>query len=671
MHKALHVPDQDNPTVPMLYPPAASFLQRAPLLAIGTLDGEARPWTTIWGGEPGFSQPLGQSIIGVRTAVSTRHDPVVGALVGTEADGEVVREEAKGRMVGGLAIDLESRRRFKYYGRMMAGALNASSVDADSGIGDGTGEIQLVVKIEQALGNCPKYLNAKHIVPAAVAPQLVSAALPLPPEATALLARADLFFITSSHSTYDMDTNHRGGPPGFVRVLSNTAAETVLVYPEYSGNRLYQTLGNLATTPLAGLCVPDFDTGAALYVTGTTEILVGQAAAALLPRSNLAVKITLTASRYVHSVLPFRGIPGQASPYNPQVRYLATESLHPSTISAPAQVSAATATLITQTPLTPSISCFRFRLSPSKDNATAVYKPGQYVTLSFAEHLDHGYSHMRDQDPRSLNDDFVRTFTVSSPPPGLSSTSISTSTSKPGPGPRPRPSEGPNSTFPTESSPLALADNEFEITIRRVGVVTDFLFGYGLGKRGREEVEVGVLGFGGEFEVQLPAGRDSPSGTGTGEGEGEGEGVVGFVAAGVGITPLLPSLIEWPREHPREGEGEHPRGQEQSFRGLDVWWTVRRVDVGLVLHALKAHPGLGKSVRLFLTGDGTIDGEVRAELEGEGCRIVERRMVREDLNREGEGEGVGRWHVCAGTMFRKMLLLWLEGEEVVFEDFNF
>ncbi|KAK4971906.1 hypothetical protein LTR66_011372 [Elasticomyces elasticus] len=127
MHKALRIPEQDNPTVPMLSPQAARMLQTAPLLAIGTLDVEGRPWTTVWGGDAGFARPLGQSIIGIRTPVPRAHDPVVEILVGGEGreEGEVVREAGQGRMIGGLAIDLDTRKRVKIYGRMVAGALGS------------------------------------------------------------------------------------------------------------------------------------------------------------------------------------------------------------------------------------------------------------------------------------------------------------------------------------------------------------------------------------------------------------------------------------------------------------------------------------------------------------------------------------------------------------------
>ena len=151
MHKWLRLPHRDNPTTPFLAPYAAQKLSRSPLVAIGTLDAENRPWTTVWGGEAGFSQPVAQSVIGLKATVDRTYDPVLQTLLGENADGEVVRAEGAGKMVGGLAIDLESRSRVKLYGRMLAGALSATENDI--------GEVQLVVKIEQSLGKYLHYLQ--------------------------------------------------------------------------------------------------------------------------------------------------------------------------------------------------------------------------------------------------------------------------------------------------------------------------------------------------------------------------------------------------------------------------------------------------------------------------------------------------------------------------------
>ncbi|GAM84345.1 hypothetical protein ANO11243_023390 [Dothideomycetidae sp. 11243] len=597
IREKLHIPEFDPITMPMLSPQAANMLMRAPLLAIGTVDDKGMPWTTVWGGDKGFSRAMGNNIMGVRTPVAVTLDPVVEILVGTSADGEIVREQGKGRLVSGLSIDLETRKRVKLAGRMMAGALD--SADDDREIPQGV--LQLVVKIDESLGNCPKYLNKKTIVPAPTKPSLMSDSLPLTDECVELIQKSDLFFMSTSHSEYDMDTNHRGGLPGFVRVVPSEGGRTQFVYPEYSGNRMYQSLGNMMVNPRAGFCFPDFETGDCLYVTGTTEILIGQDAARVIAKSNLAVQVTITATRLVSGVLPFRGHSGELSPYNPVVRYLANER---DTIQTNSASESNRAKLLEQIPLTPTISRFHFSLT----NA-ATYTAGQYVTLDCSEHLDIGYDHMRDDDPRSLNDDFIRTFTVSSPP-----------------GIPPQPTK-------------RLADDEFEITIRKVGVVTDFLFKQGLRKlRNTANLEIGVKGFGGNFTVV----QDNP------------EHVVGFIAAGVGITPLMPSL------------------SSLRLEGLRLLWTTRMEDIGLVASILDEHPDLAGSLELFLTGaapETRSDKAILQNLEKSGATIHRRRMQEEDVNKIKHE--VGRWYLCTGTKQRASVLSWLQGREVLYEDYNF
>ena len=592
MHNLLRVPPQDNPTVPALSPQLANHLQIAPLLALGTLDTEGRPWTTLLGGSPGLAGALGNGVVGIRVPVPVSHDPVVEALVGREAGGEVVRAEGKGRMVSGLTIDLAARKRVKLYGRMIAGALTAREdevTDAEEKVAEV--EVQLVLKIEQSLGNCPKYLNAKTITESPSKSELLSSSAQLVPRAVELLAKADLFFISSlsDDATGDMDTNHRGGPPGFLRLLSNGPEGAVLVYPEYSGNRLYQTLGNLLETPKAGVCVPDFETGDMLYLTCATRILVGKEAQEVLPRSDLAVVLEVTGARFVGSTLTFRGSEGQRSPYNPPVRFTASERkrLGSSQELAVSQQ----AMLMSQTKLTPNISRFRFRLEGGEK---AVYKPGQWVTLDFSSHLNIGYSHMRDDDPTSLNDDFIRTFTVS-------------------------------------SAPAALPSGEFQITIRKVGAVTGFLFRQQGSRSG--DIEVGVKGFGGEFEVR----------------QEDAEEEVAFIAAGVGITPLLPSL------------------DTLELKRLVVLWSVRAEDLAIVKEVARLHPRFATSARVFVTGDvRTKEAEI-AELKAMGCQIQASRMAEADV----DVQWVKRFYVCAGVPMRRQLEGWLSGKELIYEDFNY
>ncbi|KUJ12338.1 uncharacterized protein LY89DRAFT_738126 [Mollisia scopiformis] len=577
MHKLLRVPQMDNPTQPYLTPHATNILMRSPIMALGTLDSEGRPWTTLWGGESGFSQPVAQSIIGLKTTVNRELDPVVRMLLGDVADGEVYQEKGVGKMVSALAIDLESRRRVKLYGRMVAGALAATE--------EGLGEVQMVIKIEQSLGNCPKYLNKKHIVPHLPNPKLVASNLPLPQSAIKLIEKADLFFLSSSNHKSDMDTNHRGGPPGFVRILSNNEDGLTLVYPEYSGNRLYQTLGNLNTTPQAGLVFPDFTTGDVLYITGKTEILAGRAATDLIAHTNLAVKIKVEAARFVSDALAFRGVEGEFSPYNPPVRFLSSENRH----GLAGDNKQIFAKLVSKEIITPTVGRFRFHIA---DPAKATrWKPGQYVALSFADELDIGYSHMRDDDPKTLNDDFLRTFTVSS-----------------------------------RQEDLAGYD-QFEITIRKVGPVTNLLFRHNV----RSELEIPLQGFGGEFFIK----QDNEK--------------ISFIAGGVGITPLL------------------AQAQDLDLSRLQFFWTMKGEDIAFANDTFEHIPGLAKSTKLFVTGKINEESEAWKKLSTSGVLAESRRMERADVS----DDSISRWYLCTSPPLRSTLLEWLAGKAVHYEDFNY
>ena len=153
MRSLLHVPHGDNPTSPGLSPYAEALLHISPLLALGTLDADGRPWTTLLGGEPGFARSLGQSILGVKTLADRRFDPVIGLLLGDHEDGEVHAGEGNGRVISALGIHLATRQRVKVSGKMVAGAFGQyrRTVEADED-GSGAVEVQLVFAIQQSIG---------------------------------------------------------------------------------------------------------------------------------------------------------------------------------------------------------------------------------------------------------------------------------------------------------------------------------------------------------------------------------------------------------------------------------------------------------------------------------------------------------------------------------------
>ncbi|OLN85276.1 hypothetical protein CCHL11_04353 [Colletotrichum chlorophyti] len=575
----LGVPKQGNPTAAGLPAHYGFRIAAAPLLALGTLDDRGRPWTTLWGGEAGaVARPVAEDVLGVRSKVDVSDDPVLRALWGGDArEGEVVRpgEGGGGKLVSGLSLDLETRDRVKIAGRMVAGAVN-------------DGEVQIAVMVEESLGNCPKYINKKVLrARGEVVKGAVERGLPLSEEAVDAVRRADMVFLASGHAE-SMDTNHRGGSSGFVRVARNDGQGVEIIYPEFSGNRLYQTLGNLKVNPSVGITIPDFDTADVLYLTGTASILVGQDAAAYLPRTKLAVKITVTDAVFVKAGLPFTASSLEPSPYNPPVRQLFTEKeQRPGSASTS---TTARARLLRREMITPTIARFVFGLEPA---GRMRWEAGQYVTLDFAGELDSGWSHMRDDEPQSLNDDYVRTFTVSG-----------------------RPGDG----------------SEVEITARRKGPATGLLWRWNLGV----PLEVPVLGFGGAQDFRL---------------RGDGEEV--FIAAGVGITPLLAQVGDVVGEN----------------NGLRVLWSVRGADLRFVKDSCERVAGLPGVLKVFVTGRlGEAEDGAIQDIEALGVAVERRRLEKDDVKL---GKGKKRFFLCTGPEMLKTLAGWLEGEDVVWEEFAF
>lgn len=222
MHRALKVPTRgQNPTAAGLPQRYHWRILESPLMALGTLDDQGRPWTTMWGGERGFARAVAEDVIGINSGVS-RHDPVFAALwAGREGDSGSDDVVEMGTLMAGLAVDFETRDRVKLMGEAVAGAMV------------GEERVQLGFHIAGSLGNCPKYISKKRVVPHDTrGAELVPASgLRLGDEALAVLGQADMFFLSTTDGQ-SMDTNIRGGKPGFIRVFRNEENSLELVYPE-------------------------------------------------------------------------------------------------------------------------------------------------------------------------------------------------------------------------------------------------------------------------------------------------------------------------------------------------------------------------------------------------------------------------------------------------------
>lgn len=98
-------------------------------------------------------------------------------------------------------------------------------------------------------------------------------------ETAFFIERREFFFIATADTQGRCDCSFRGTEPGLdgqpqpaVRVID----PTTLVFPDYSGNRLYNSLGNLLINPRIGLLFMDFAHGDRLRVNGRAAIVEDQ-----------------------------------------------------------------------------------------------------------------------------------------------------------------------------------------------------------------------------------------------------------------------------------------------------------------------------------------------------------------------------------------------------------
>lgn len=87
------------------------------------------------------------------------------------------------------------------------------------------------------------------------------------------IARQEMVFISTADGNGECDASFRAGPPGFVRVLN----ERQLIYPEYRGNGVMASLGNMIENPHIGMLFVDFfETAVGLHVNGKARIMENQ-----------------------------------------------------------------------------------------------------------------------------------------------------------------------------------------------------------------------------------------------------------------------------------------------------------------------------------------------------------------------------------------------------------
>ncbi|GDY38658.1 pyridoxamine 5'-phosphate oxidase family protein [Acidovorax sp. NB1] len=290
-----HMPDQHR-----------ELFEKLPTLLLGALDAQGQPWATMLAGPPGFVHTPHAQRMDIAAAI----DPADPALAALAAHGT-------GAPVGVLGLEPHTRRRNRMNGHVVRWG-------AQQG---------LSITVAQSFGNCPKYIQAR-------APGLRAAVTPPQPAqplgqsldaaALTLIARSDTLFIASASAARPgvqrgegVDISHRGGEPGFV-LAKHTAEGLELWLPDYPGNLFFNTLGNLAQHPLAGLLWVDYEDGGLLHVAARAELLWGETDRAPWPGAQRVLRLQVLGGVWRAQALPWRWTAAQPAPQFSAMRQAAT-----------------------------------------------------------------------------------------------------------------------------------------------------------------------------------------------------------------------------------------------------------------------------------------------------------------------------------------------------------
>ena len=94
------------------------------------------------------------------------------------------------------------------------------------------------------------------------------------PDLAAFIAAQTSVFLATANAEGQPYIQHRGGPPGFLRVVD----EHTIAFVDYAGNRQYITSGNLLDNPKAYLFLIDYAHRRRIKIWGTAKVVEGDAA---------------------------------------------------------------------------------------------------------------------------------------------------------------------------------------------------------------------------------------------------------------------------------------------------------------------------------------------------------------------------------------------------------
>ena len=117
----------------------------------------------------------------------------------------------------------------------------------------------------------------------------------------AFIEARDMFFLATADAEGRPTCSHKGGEPGFVRVLD----PHTLAFPSYDGNGMYLSAGNVLVNPHVGMLFLDLEKGHRMRLEGEASIDLDDPLRATWPEAQLVVRVRARAvypncPRYVH-----------------------------------------------------------------------------------------------------------------------------------------------------------------------------------------------------------------------------------------------------------------------------------------------------------------------------------------------------------------------------------
>jgi predicted pyridoxine 5'-phosphate oxidase superfamily flavin-nucleotide-binding protein len=117
----------------------------------------------------------------------------------------------------------------------------------------------------------------------------------------AFIEARDMFFLATADAQGRPNCSYKGGDPGFVRVVD----DRTIAFPNYDGNGMYLSTGNVLENPEVGILFIDFQRGHRMRLNGTARVELDDPLAAEYPEAQFVVRVAArevfpNCPRYIH-----------------------------------------------------------------------------------------------------------------------------------------------------------------------------------------------------------------------------------------------------------------------------------------------------------------------------------------------------------------------------------